>query len=438
MSERIPPPTDYDKVEWRTNPAGNPILTPSGSKRADGFPNKGVPPSQEENWRYKLYGDVYLWLDQLVAREWADVREGLQNTAAIGDLFKVYGTASGPVTRGTSIFNVTGTAATGGSCVDICTDGEQFYYYSGSPNFVSIIAGNPLDGAELWEYPITTGAARALHCDGLYIYYVNNNAGVPGLQVHNRTTGAFVRTGGIEYNMTQIRANGQIVAGINPAGNPNRVVRYTGLATTVTEATVTSGNTSNLAVAVDADQIYVGGSRGAGADIYAYTNALGSVWNTTLPTVAPPTINAIAADGNVVYVATNSQTYTGFGLINLWALDRLTGSILWFANAGNSNKSLWYLAVDHRYLYCADTSGNLYVLWLRQMSNPGFAAWIYQDTITTWTSLACDGVSVFSGGATNVRRSLFITETQNFQRANPANANRYPFHTLAVPRGEGF
>jgi hypothetical protein len=137
-------------------------------------------------------------------------------------------------------------------------------------------------------------------------------------------------------------------------------------------------------------------------------------------------------------VATNSQTYTGFRLINLWALDRLTGSILRFANAGSSNKSLSYLAVDHRYLYCTDTSGNLYVLWLRQMSNPGFAAWIYQDIITTWADLACDGVSVFSGGATNVRRSLFITETQNFQRANPENANRYPFHTLAVPRGEGF
>lgn len=441
-SERIPIPSESD-YKWGTNtiPPGEAQTDPGASVRLNGWAFEQIPGHDEFNWLQHLWGEMFDWLKVSRVRQWADVFEGLQNTTEIGDLFQV-SDKTGPLARGTSIFTAPGTAATGGPCLDLCTDGEQFYYRSGSPNPVSLIAAKPSNGTELWEYVIGTGYASALHADGRYVYYANANVGVPGLQVHDRTTGAFVRTGGAEYAMTQIRANGTQVVGINPNSAANRVVRYSTLGGPLVENTVLTGNTSNAAVAVDADQIYVGGVRGAGNDIYALTTGLVTAWSINLPTVAAPTINAITTDGNVVYVGTDSAAHTGFGVTNLWALERITGQLLWFADVG-AGANISHLAVDHHYLYCVTSVSNLYVHWLRH-NNPFTANLglpIYQQLNNAWGSCAADGVSLVASdsaaGGVNLRRSWFRTDDQLFRRANPESAIRYPFHTLAVPAGEG-
>ncbi len=381
------------------------------------------------------------WLKVSRTRQWSDVYEGIQNTNKVGDTFQI-SDELGPLVRGYSIFNIAGTAATGGPCLDVCTDGEQFYYYSGSPTAVSLIAAAPASGAEAWEYTIGTGYATALDADGRYVYYANGNAGVPGLQVHDRTTGAFVRTGGAEYAMTQIRANGTTVAGVNPNSAANRVVRYSTLGGPIVEASVLTGNTSNAAVAIDADQIYVGGVRGGGNDVYALDGGLLTAWSTLLPG-GPWVISAIVTDGNVVYVGTASAAHPGYTATNLWALERISGQVLWFADVG-AGADISHLALDHRYLYCVTSADDLYVHWLRSANlyTPNLGLPIYQDTTSGWGPIATDGVSLVgsdaAGGGTNVRRSWFRTDDQLYRRANPASAVRYPFHTLAVPVGERY
>jgi hypothetical protein len=411
--------------------------------RLNGWVFQQIIGHDELNWLQNLWGKMYDWLKLSRTRQWSDVYEGLQNTDKIGDTFQI-SDETGPFVRGTSVFAVPGTAATGGFCFDICTDGEFFFYRSGSPNPVSLVAANPRDGSEQWEFVIGTGAASALDADGRFVYYVNNNVAVQGLQVHDRTTGAFVRAGGVEYAMTQVRANGVAAAAINPASAANKVIRYTNLGAAVTEASTTTGNTSNAAVALDADQIYVGGVRGAGSDVYALgTGTLLVAWNINLPTVAPPTINAIVTDGNVVYVATDAAAHTGYGTTNLWALDRITGGLLWFADVG-SGANVSHLAIDHRYLYCVTSANDLYIYWLRGQNpftaNLGIP--IYAVTTGGWGSCAADGVSLVASdaasGGLNVRRAWFRTDDQLFRRANPASSARFPFFTLALPVGEGF
>ena len=433
--ERNAIPTNADDVPWGTSaiPPGYPQTDPGGSVRASGWADDQIPGHDEFNWLQNLWGAFLVWLRAFAPREWSDVWEGLTETSTTGDVFRVYGDADGPPARDTSIFSVTNPATGTGLVRQTRTDGQWLFYFGGTGD-AYMLAISPRDGAKKWEYPIPTGAATAIDADGQYVYYSNDNSGVLGLRVHDRTSGAFIRAGGSDYDHAQLRGNGVYVCGVSPFGASGRIDFYTGLGASVTEVFVDIASIGLQALAVDADKVYVGGLSSGAADVIAYTlsGSPANTWSANLPTTTTLPVNAIETDGNVVYVATDRGTLTAGGSANLFALSPVDGSVVWTADIGGSGVDLRKLAVDHRYIYCIDDSAEIYVCWLRAPA----ASLIYQDA-GPWGDVCCDGVSL-SGAAGGVsaiiKRAWFLNDMQEFRRANPANPNRQPFYNLAVPR----
>lgn len=443
MSERPPIPTNYDKVTFAAS--GGVKTDPGASVRATGWAYEQIPGYDEFNWIQNILGDMADWLRKLIGREWSDVAEGILNTATQSDQFKVYHSTTGLRPRGLAVFDVASPATGGGVVNQPATDGQLIFFFGGTGD-AYINSVDPSAGGQEQEYAIPTGAASALDADGAYVYYHNTNAAVPGLQVHDRVTLALVRTGGAQYACSELRSNGAWCCGIKPFGGANRIAFYTGLGTTVTENVITTAAATLFGLAIDGDQVYAGDNLGS---VYCYTLAGTPVnqWTTALPITVAVQVRAIAADGHVVYVVTDRTTLSGAappsqspsGSASIFALDRITGEVLWTRDLGAGN-DCYNVAVDQRYLYCVDSSDEIYVYWLRA-PEPSL---VYQD-VGPWGWIACDGVSIAGtnaaglGGGTNIKRAWFQSKgTQAFMRVLGNDSKRQPFFNLAVPRGEGF
>jgi hypothetical protein len=441
MAERVPIPTDYDKVTWAAS--GGTKTDPGASPRATGWVFEQIPGYDEFNWLQNLWGGLLDWLRQLAGREWADMWEGISNTSAQNDQFKVYHSTTGLRPRGQSIFNVTNPATGTGTVNQVATDGQYGYFFGGTGdayiNRIDLAAG----GQEQ-EYAIPTGAASALDADGLYVYYTNSNSGVTGLRVHNRDTLAQVRVGGSEYDHGLIRSNGVWVVGISPNTGSGNMVFYTGLETTVTENKIVTAAAALSGLAIDETQVYSGDVLG---NVYAYTLAGTPVnsWTTALPSTTAASVNCLAADGNVVYVGTievilsasapASQSPNGNAV--LWALDRTTGAPLWSRDFPSTNSVCVSLAVDQGYLYCYDSQDDTLNVFDIRSPEPSL---FHKEENWGTGGLAADGVSILGSDDTDakIRRSWFLRRgTQSFMRVNGNDPTRQPFHTLALPKNDG-
>jgi len=264
-------------------------------------------------------------------------------------------------------------------------------------------------------------------CDGAYLYYTERPASaLPGLWKISRTTGAAVANGGTtEYDCDLLRANGTHAAGIAPNSSAGKVVHWSTGGTPV-ELTTNTPTTNLNGLAIDATQVYVGGTRNT-QDVWCYTTAGVAVWSITLPSSSTPVVNAIAADGDMVYVATDQAALTAGGKASIFCLSRLDGSLLW---THDTNTDLLRVAVDDRYLFVIDSFDILTMLRLHTPAVSPLAE------LADWDEVICDGVSVIGHDATttdNYMRHYLGGPAKTFMRADGGDTTRRPFFTLAVP-----
>ncbi len=429
MTERIPRPATNDNIGWNTTPT-NPSTDPGGALRAAGWAPNAIPASDEFNYIQTMLGDNALWIEEFAPREWTELSEGIA-AAVSRQLFRVVplsGTMSGRLDQ---IFSTVGTAATGGNVAHICTDGLRVFYISG--NLAEYIIGaSPVDLTEEWEnHPAGGSTIAALTCDGRFVYYTSD-AAIAGLWTVN-PDGSSPLNGGATHSHSAIRANGGHCAGINGNTGVGDIDIWVSnpISLVATKATG-SGGAGLSGIAVDDVNVYAGGIRNGGVDIWAYTLASGgAVWAVALDGNDPSPVNAICADGDYIYACTNGFAIAAGGNRNLFCLDRVSGAVLW---SKNISTDLIDCAVDADYLYVVDAGNVLYMVRLRA-AEPGVV--VQRTNVSSAVeSLTSDGISVFcrdAGATTNVRRLAIGGPTKAFMRVSGQDTRRRPSPMLAVP-----
>jgi outer membrane protein assembly factor BamB len=364
-----------------------------------------------------------------VPREWTFLYEGIAAATTTGDLFRVSPVLAGMYSRFEQLFNIPSTAVGVGNPINICTDGEQIYYQAGGLSAL-LVAASPFDGSEIWEG--TAGVAQfiSICTDGTNVYG-SATAADPGLIKVDRDTGLELSRGGVEYECSLIRANGEYAVGISPNSSALKLVFWliNSGATAPTETGTVSPTTLH-AVAIDADSAYVGGVQAGGNDVWSFDLATrANNWQKPLPVTTPPTVAYICTDGDCVYVATERKTLSAGGNASVFCLDRVNGSTLWTYDIPDATDASW-LAVDDRYLFVVDSANKIHMIKLRS-PEPALVA-----TAEGWNEAQCDGVSVIgtdSGTATNFMRHWLGGATKTYMRARGDDPERRPFYTLAVP-----
>lgn len=432
MTERNEIPSEAALCNWASDGSTYSSADPGAPKRLTGFQPKDEPtpgpgeviPAEDHNFLWRVGMEMISWLRDGATRQWQALSEAI--TEKGGSPFSVIRVVpplgSPPImyARLVQLYNVVGTATSGGAVLQLITDGEQLYYQ----NNAEIVAADPLTGAEVWEVSPGT-SIDSIASDGANVYYTGDVA-QPGLRKISRVTGAPVASGGAEYACSRLVSNGVFAVGINGnVGGANSMVFWT-VATPTETGTVTPGG-AITALAIDADQAYVGGTRNAGNDVFARTLATrASAWAVPLDTNDPSPVNAIAADGDFVYVGCDSFAIAAGGNRSLFCLERVSGAVLWSMDLVNID----VLAVDDRYLYAVNSAGLLYMIRLRG-AVPSVVA-----TLADVNSVACDGVSVVCGDFTtpvNFQRNMAGGASKEFMIAHGNDPNRRPFFNLAVP-----
>lgn len=433
MAERITIPAESAKCNWASGGGAYPSADPGAPARDAGFKPKDFPvpgagaivPAEDHNFLWRLGMEMLSWLRNYMVREWTDLYLGIAAANGARDLFRYTPPAGGIAQRLLEYFSAGSTATGGGNPIKVCTDGEMIYYIAGTTN-VSIVAASPFALTQIWE-SIRAQTVSAIAADGLWVYYTSNNAADPGLSKLSRVDGVLDSNAGARFDHTLLKANGAYCAGIHPNGAAGDVDVWS-VATPAYIGAGATGSASLAGMAIDADQCYVGGVRNT-FDVWCYTlSAAGLVWQIALPTSAAPTIAAIAADGNYVYVATDSQALSApwTGSASVFCLDRATGTLLWTIDAADTLD----IAVDDQYLHVVFTTGVLIPFDLRRPI-PGAVG-----SSAGWSSVDVDGISVVGGDsvtATNVKRAWLGYPTKTFMVALGNDEQRRPFHNLAVP-----
>lgn len=439
MSERYVIPSEEAKCSWAEGGAAYPSTDPGAGKRDVGWQPKDDPvpgpgeviPATGHNFLWRLGMQMITWLRNLAARQWSDVSLGIAAAANL-DIFRVMPSAT-IQPRGTEVFSVTGTATGNTTVFQPCTDGEQTYYAGGAANQY-IVGASPIDGAEIFEAnDLGAVAISAVCCDGLRIYVQTTNVGTPGLYSLIRTSGLEEEHGGTEYGCDALAANGYHCVGIDPTTKTGYLVIYSSIQSGIVEdGTHDTGSANLRAVAIDATQCYVGGTRNTD-DVWclALSDHTTAIWTTTLATSSAPEVYGIAADGDRVYVATDRQALTAGGYANLYCLDRFTGAVLWSMDVTTQAAAaldLIGVAVDQRYVYAVDAYDDLHVI--SKLGVPGQLL-----TVADFGRPVCDGVSVIGNSelTTELRRLWMADGCTTMQRVPYTDVARRPFHTLAVP-----
>ncbi len=446
MTERIPAPTEIADTNWNDDGVTYPSTDPGGAKRLTGFKPDNVPPASgdgeivtanDQNWLHGLTMLMLTWIKSFIPREWTELSEGIAaaNLIASRTLFRVVSPSSGIRSRLVTMWTTTSVATGTGDPKAISNDGEQAYYVAGTGNRY-VVAVSPVDGSLIWEInPHGAADVTALTADGRYVYYVLS-ATVTGLQRVDRD-GTNLTVAGVTLNHNKLRANGGWVAGISGstgAGDAD-IWRLSDMTLVATKATGSAGLTG---LAIDEDNIYVGGVRNT-SDVWAYTTVSGgAVWAVQLDANAL-TINDMCSDGDFVYVATNTAAIAAGGNRALFCLDRVSGLVLWSMDIG---VSVTHCAVDDEYIYALDNAANnLYMIRKGQTGQAGIPGVVKVKgsvAVAANDVLTVDGVSIYgrpSGAATDLIRISNGGISKTFMLAAGIDIRRRPFYTLALPVG---
>jgi hypothetical protein len=437
MSERIPAPTDIANTNWNTDGTTYPSVDPGASKRATGWKPINVPPASgdgeiitanDQNYMHKLWGLMITWVKQFIPREWTELSEGITNASVLRQLFRVTPPNATTTGRLGEIFSTAGTATGAGNVAQVCTDGQRVYYANGTLGEY-LVGASPVDLTEEWEYHAGAGnTIFAATTDGRFVYYVSDASSVGLWTVGLDGTGPL--NGGTTHSHSAIRANGGHCAGINGSTGAGDADIWVSSPISLV-ATKATGSAGLNGIAVDESNVYVGGARNGGVDIWAYLLATGAAaWTAALDANAP-TVRAICTDGDFIYVCTDDFAIAAGGNRCLFCLDKTTGAVLWSFDLG---VDLLDCAVDADYLYVIDSGNVLYMFRLRAAS----VGVVQQKTNVSSLvqSLAVDGVNVFcrqADATTNIRRLSTGGATKTFMRASGQDVRRRPTFTLGVP-----
>ncbi len=440
MSERSVQPTDAAKVGWRTSGSGQPISEPAGSKRADGWAYKEILPADEHNWQINLNGALHLWLQGFVNREWSELPEAIAATSP-PQHFWVHQPSGGQHFLNTEIFNLK-PASFSGTIRGIASDGQRIYGIDSSNNLVAI---DPTDGSELWNVTtVNTSAqfARPIACDGLNVY-LSGNVTSKGLVRYDPTDGSEDGRAGTMYAASHIAANGEYALLAGGTGFPSRLYFYDTLGGTPNEigyVNLGSGETVR-GLAIDREYAFVAYQNTSpdASEIKCYKLSDQTlVWTFDLTPIVDESdarINDIWADGEFLYVATEYLTHTADASpVNLFVLGRAIGDEVEYWNAqpssGATNDLLKVTGDGHHLFVTYDGSPDgVLALALRGLAMN--LLWTGGD-LEVYDS---DGISVIGLETTGnkVRRLRSADQAVLFQRANPDDPNRRPFHNLAIP-----
>lgn len=432
MAERNARPANSTKVPW---PAATYGTTDPASQRAAGWAPNEVPDNDEFNFLQKMWGEELVWLLGYLAREWADIEEAGPTDMAVGELLAVVPPAAGANARGSAVFSgVTSGATGGGNIYHLCTDGEYGYYVSGGGGAAQtrIVKFDMSDGSLTEQVETYAGnAISALAVDGAAVFTMGANAADPGLERWARADldGPQV-SAGTEYACTRLVCNGYYAAGIAPNSGAGKVVVYSDINGTLAEDGTYDTASNMAAVAIDAENVYIGGTRST-YDVWAVVlSTRAHTWRTTLPTSSAPTISGIAVDGDRVYVCSDRVALTAGGNANLHCLDRMSGAVLWSADIG-STSDLVGLSLDDKYLYTSDGTTTFQV----DKGNPPAVVQHMAAVGSVYENVA-DGVSLLAVDSPISSFSRYWTQPRGrklFVRAVGTDRWRAPFHHIVVP-----
>jgi hypothetical protein len=376
------------------------------------------------------------WLKTVSPREFTTLSEAIA-AVTLGDVFRVSG--GDPLKYlGEVDWSVQG--GNGANIIrDVVCDGERVYYSQFDGTRDEVFAADPEDGSDAWVSPITPPSVAtqlAIAADGLYVYTLRTTATGVGATAwaYDPSDGSSVRGlfGGYTGNAQAIDANGvHCVIISNSSVDIQSSVVATGA---VAGSTWTRGAAAN-AIAAGRNRLFVGGTR-SGTDVEArdITDPSTGIWGITLPTTGAPTVNAIATDGERVYVGTDRIALSAGGNANLFVLNAnpptSVGVLLYAADIVGAASDIDRLSVDDRYVVAFDSNNRSYFIDKRRGDYLGVA-------LTTIHLFCADGVSYYGRDENapfdDLVRYYRGGVTRTFQRVDGDDPGRYPFFNLAIP-----
>lgn len=411
---------DVPKLHWADGGTPNTTTEPNESKKDDGFPFEDVPPAAEENWWRKRTGEIANWIDGSFIREFSTLAEAIPFISA-PRCFRVHPPDAAMNARGATVFSTQGT---GGAVavIDVATDGFYVFYAQGD----TVYATSPASLTDEWSYqPVAASNIIDLFSDGFRVYaLIPYQAGDDEVYLLNPTTGAkVVGISLVSSTYAALAANGVWLTVL--VGN------FAYFFDTLDGTPVEQGNYNHgatlAAVALDAENAYIGGTQGTGSfDVRAVklsTQAV--VWSVAMPTTTAVTVKSIAADGDFVYVGTDRKALTAGGNANVFCLNRYTGAVVWTADLTVDDTNTNHIFVDDRFVYPSMGTQETYFLDKRNGQTVFYS--------TTLSGRDCDGLSVCGAATNNGARIWRGNSTRVFMRADGEDPNRRPFHKYAVP-----
>lgn len=424
MSEVEPSrPGEADEITWGESGSPEQHTKPTGTM-PDGWVNAQQHPYDEENWLNRAMIRVIKWMSAAYVREFSTLSEGIDEVAA-PRCFRVHPPAAGERARLAQVFDTEGTGGAV-SVTAVCTDGERIYYAQGD----TVYATSPASLTDDWSFtPVSGVNVVDLWTDGRWVYaLVTYDASGDEIWSIDCETGGevYYSTALASPTGTAIRANGEYLTILQ--GNYCRV--YNGLSGTPSYQGQADHTAAINALAMDAARAYIGGTQGTDSkDVRGITlSTQSAVWSVALPTTATPTVNAIATDGEYVYVGTNLVAVTG-GNAQLFCLSAWKGLHVWTMPDESTNINR--VAVDDRYVYASEDSGTPSVYVVDKRTGE------VVDWYNGLSARDCDGLSVCGANGNNVQRRWRGNASREFMRAAGADPNRRPFHKLAIPLDAG-
>jgi hypothetical protein len=331
MAEKGGTRPDETRAQWAVTGTKTEF---SGGRKTSGWLFQDIPPFDGENWRFSFYNELYRYLFGSLTRSFFLSLEDaiVDATVDYGDVFWVLKENDDlpfDILESTTVYS------SGGDNTFLACDGLRLFF----PDTVTpgkVVALDSEDYTdELWfnADPVLLEIVSAIECDGAYVVLgYNSGAGATKGALLRADTGA--RTGFFVDALVTTPVNGVCLSPLHA---------WFCLGTSLVRRTI-PGLTAPLLLtivnqtkrcAADHDQVYFT-SEGT-TDVHCYLHDGTPVWNTGLVTggAGPTDGGYIVADGEFVFVADFSGTWYFqpslplMGIpVNIWCLDRLTGSAL--------------------------------------------------------------------------------------------------------------
>lgn len=334
-----------DALHWGDGGGAYPATDPGDPFKDVGLEPNAIPPSEEWNWWYNAYWQTFEGLYDRGTPLYDDLADALEERT-LGQTFTV---------RPPATDNATGLGGVRLIDSDITVNLGIHSAYDGRHVYVAeaaqVDAFQARTGASAWAVEPTGADIVGLAADGAFVWSVTADDEVA---LQNVLTGAL-----LDSAATSVTLLGQGTAnGLNAAWSEDgdaHVYLYNWDGVNVSElGNYDHGGAGTYVVlACDDRHVYIGGGAGTGnfqIRAIRWSDQLAE-WSFEFPTTAFPTVNGLATDGEILYVAASPQTLASpyEGTANLWALNAKTGALLHWANVGGGS-TLYGIAIDDRYL----------------------------------------------------------------------------------------